>query len=57
MMIKRGENMIITNNMIKEKFTNILNKNTKLSREVRDGKLIKIKNGLYETDPNIPAII
>ena len=47
--------MIITNNMIKEKFTNILNKNTKLSREVRDGKLIKIKNGLYETDPNIPG--
>lgn len=49
--------MIITNNMYMSKLYNVLNKNTKLSRDVRDGKLIKIKNGLYETNPNIPGYL
>lgn len=39
-MIKRGENMIITNDIAKENFKEYSNKNTKLAREVRDGKLL-----------------
>lgn len=46
--------MLITNNMQKEKYENLVNKNTKLSRDSKNGKLIKIKNGLYETNPNVP---
>ena len=49
-MIKRGEKMIITNDIAKNNLTKYSNKNTKLSREVRDKKLTKIVNGLYETD-------
>ena len=51
-MIKRGENMIITSDIVKKTFDKYSNKNTKFYREVRDGKLFKIVNGLYETDPN-----
>lgn len=46
--------MLITSNMQKNLYTKYSNKNTKLSRDARDGKLIKIKKGLYETNPNIP---
>ena len=46
-MIKSGENMIITNRIAKNNLHNYLNKNTKLGREVKEGKLIKIINGLY----------
>lgn len=49
--------MIITNNIIKNKFAKYSNKDTKLSREVRDGKLFKIINGLYETDSNTPGYL
>ena len=45
--------MILTNNIIKNKYKNYSNKNTKISRELKKGKLIKIINGLYETNPNI----
>lgn len=44
--------MVITNNIIKRNFGEYSNKDTKLSREVKDGKLFKIINGLYETDSN-----
>jgi len=56
-MIKRGENMIITSTMAKDNYTDVSNKNTKLSREVRDGKLFKIMNGLYETNRNTPGYL
>lgn len=56
-MIKRGENMIITSSIAKNNFKEYTNKETKLSREVRDGKLIKIINGLYETNPNTPGYL
>lgn len=56
-MIKRGEKVIITNNMVKHYLTEYSNKDTKLSRDVRDGKLIKIINGLYETDSNTPSYL
>lgn len=56
-MVKRGENMLITNDAILKKLANYSNKNSKLSREVRDGKIIKIANGLYETDSNTPGYL
>ena len=43
--------MILTNNMIKENLKEYSNQNTKICREIKKGKLIKIINGLYETDP------
>lgn len=45
--------MILTNDMIKINLERYSNKNTKICREVKNGKLIKIINGLYETDPNV----
>lgn len=51
-MVLRGENMIITNDMVKNNLVNYSNKNNKISRDVKNGKLIKITRGLYETDPN-----
>lgn len=47
--------MVVSNNIQKSEYKYYNNKNTKLSRDVKDGKLIKIKRGLYETDPNTPA--
>ena len=44
--------MIITSDIAKQYLAKYSNKNTRLSRDVRDGKLIKIRNGLYETDEN-----
>ena len=49
--------MIITNDIFKEKIANYANKNTKLSREVKAGKIFKIINGLYETNPNTPGYL
>ena len=44
--------MIITSNIAKNNYNNISNRNTKLARDVKKGQLIKIINGLYETNPN-----
>lgn len=44
--------MIITNDIFKANLQNYSNKNTKLTREVKSGRLFKIINGLYETNPN-----
>lgn len=44
--------MIITNNIAKSKLKDYSNKNNKISRDIRNGKLYKIKRGLYETAPN-----
>ena len=49
--------MIITNDIIKNNLTEYSNKDTKISRDVRDGKLIKIVNGLYETDSTTPGYL
>ena len=56
-MIKRGENMLKTNDIIKNELSNYSNKDTKLTREVSKCNLIKIVNGLYETNPNTPAYL
>ncbi len=45
--------MIMTTDIIKNNLKGYSNKNTKICREVKNGKLIKIINGLYETDSNI----
>jgi predicted transcriptional regulator of viral defense system len=47
--------MIISNNILMESYAEYSNKNAKISREMRNGNLIKIINGLYETNPNIPG--
>ncbi len=49
--------MIITNVVFKENIQNYSNKDTKLAREVKAGRLFKIVNGLYETDPNTPGYL
>lgn len=56
-MIKSGENMIITSRLAKDQLGNYSNKDTKLAREVKKGNLIKIVNGLYETDANTPGYL
>ena len=56
-MVLRGENMLITNNIIKHNLTNYSNKNNKISRDLKNGKLIKIVKGLYETNPNTPSYL
>ena len=47
--------MIISNNILMESYAEYSNKNAKISREMKNGNLIKIINGLYETNPNIPG--
>ncbi len=49
--------MIITNSVAKNFLKKYSNKDTKLAREVKNGKLIKIINGLYETNPNTPSYL
>ena len=56
-MVLRGENMIITYDMAKYKLNNYSNKNNKISREIKKGKLFKIITGLYETNPNTPGYL
>lgn len=45
--------MILTNDIIKLNLQEYSNKDTKICREVKNGNLIKIINGLYETNSNI----
>lgn len=45
--------MILTSDIIKNNLQEYSNKNTKICREVKNGNLIKIVNGLYETDSNV----
>ena len=56
-MVLRGENMIITNSIMKHNLDSYSNKNNKISRNIRDKKLFKIINGLYETDQNVSAYL
>ena len=49
--------MIITNNIIKSNLGNYSNKNNKISRDIKNGKLIRIVKGLYETDSNTPGYL
>ncbi len=49
--------MIITNRVAKNNLKEYSNKNNKISRDIRDGKLYKIITGLYETDPSTPSYL
>lgn len=49
--------MIITNAIAKENLNNYSNKNNKISRDIKNGKLFKIITGLYETDKNTPGYL
>ena len=49
--------MIITNNIAKNNLIDYSNKNNKISRDIKSGKLFKIINGLYETDLNTPGYL
>ncbi len=49
--------MVTTNNIVKNNLTSYSNKNNKISRDIRDGKLFKIVKGLYETNPNTPGYL
>lgn len=49
--------MVNTSNMIKQTLHKYANKNSKLAREAKKGNIIKIINGLYETDPNTPGYL
>ncbi len=56
-MIKSDENMIVTNDIVKNNYGEYSNKDTKLSREVKNGHLFKIINILYETNKNTPRYL
>jgi predicted transcriptional regulator of viral defense system len=56
-MVLRGENMIVSNSAVKSKLNNYSNKNNKISRDIKDGKLFKIITGLYETNKNTPGYL
>lgn len=49
--------MIKTNNILREDYETYSNKNMKISRENKKGNLIKIVNGVYETDANIEGYL
>ena len=49
--------MLITNDMAKADLIKYSNKNNKISRDIKSGKLFKIIRGLYETNPNTPAYL
>ena len=49
--------MVITNRIAKDNLNDYSNKNNKISRDIRNGKLFKIVTGLYETDINTPAYL
>ena len=49
--------MIITNSIAKSNLDNYVDKNGKISRDIKNKKLFKIVTGLYETDENTPAYL
>jgi len=49
--------MIITNKLAKFNLIDYSNKNNKISRDIKDGKLFKIITGLYETNSNTPGYL
>ena len=56
-MVFRGENMLITNNMLKNFLKDYSNINNKICREVKDKKLYRIVNGLYDTNGDTSAYL
>lgn len=48
--------MIETTESLRFKYSEYKNKDTKIAREVKKGNLIKLKNGLYETDRSVGGL-
>ena len=48
--------MIETTESLRFKYSEYENKDTKIAREVKKGNLIKLKNGVYETDRSVGGI-
>ncbi len=49
--------MVLTSEIAKNYLINYANKTTKLSREVKNNRLFRIINGLYETNANVPGYL
>ncbi len=49
----RGANMILTTSMLKDKFHDYSNPLDKIKREADKGTIIRLTNGIYETDKNV----
>lgn len=49
--------MIINIGVAKDNLSNYANKNNKISRDIKAGKLIRIVSGLYETEANTPGYL
>lgn len=49
--------MIYFKDLVIKNYKDYSNKNTKLLRDIKDKKLFKIVNGLYETDSNTPGYL
>lgn len=49
----RGANMIVTTSMLKEKYHDYANPLDKIKRDADKGILIRLTNGIYETDKGI----
>ena len=56
-MLVRGENMIKTYKMLKEELKEYKAVDNKIARLVQDNKIVKLKRGLYETDPTVPGYL
>ena len=54
-MILNGENMIKTTEILIQEYNSYSNPKMKIGRLVKEGKLIPIIKGLYETDSSIPG--
>lgn len=49
--------MIITTNMLKEKYSNYSNPLDKIKRDVDKGIIIRLTKGIYETNPNVSPFL
>lgn len=56
-MVFRGEIMLINSYIVKDNLREYANKNNKISREIKNGNMYRIINGLYETNPNTPGYL
>lgn len=56
-MLARGENMIVTYEMLKESLTDYRAKDNKIKRMADNKEIIKLTRNLYETNKNTPGYV
>ena len=56
-MLVRGENMIVTYEMLKESLTDYRAKDNKIKRMADNKEIIKLTRNLYETNKNTPGYV